>query len=180
MDRRSLPVDRVVLVGFMGAGKTTVGKLLAEKVHWPFLDLDDEIVRQEDRSIAAIFQAEGEDYFRRCESETLATVLKAKSAPYILAVGGGAYVHPGNAELLREAGVRSVFLDAGVEELRGRCGNRGVDRPLARDPNLFRQLYEARRSGYMAADLHIDSSGKSPQQVVEHILEVLGSGGGRQ
>ena len=179
MDRRTLPADRVVLVGFMGAGKTTVGKLLAENVDWPFLDLDDEIVKRGKRSIAAIFQKNGEEYFRQCEAATLAAVLETKSSPYVLGVGGGAYVHPGNAELLRRSGVRSVFLDAGVEELRQRCGNPGVERPLARDANLFRQLYEARRSGYMAADLRVDTSGKSPQQVVEQILALLGSGGGR-
>jgi|ERR1051325_231302 len=175
-----LPVDRVVLVGFMGAGKTTVGTLLAGSVDWPFMDLDDEIVKREQRSIAAIFQDDGEEYFRRCEAATLAAVLETKSPPYVLGVGGGAYVHPGNAELLRQCGVRSVFLDADVEELRRRCGNPGVERPLARDANLFRQLYEMRRSGYMAADLHIDTSGQSPEQVVEHILKVLRSSGGRQ
>ncbi len=162
----------------MGAGKTTVGKLLAESVGWPFIDLDDEIVRRENRTVGEIFRDSGEDYFRQVESATLSTILNTKSPPYVLGVGGGAYVHTSNAELLRRSAVRSVFLDAGVEELRRRCGNPGVERPLARDPNLFRQLYEARRSGYMAADLRIDTSGKSPEQVVTNVLEVLGSGGG--
>ena len=99
--------------------------------------------------------------------------LVSESGPMtVIAVGGGAFVHPGNAALLRERGYKSVFLDAGVEELRARCAAEGNQRPLARDENQFRQLYEARRSGYMAADLRIDTDGKTPEQIVEKLLAV--------
>ena len=72
--------------------------------------------------------------------------------------------------VLREYGFNTVFLDAGVEELRRRCAGGGPERPLARDENLFRQLYEARRSAYMAAEIRVDTGGKTPEQVVEEIL----------
>jgi shikimate kinase len=162
--------DRIFLVGFMGAGKTTVGRALAEKLHWQFIDLDEEIVRQEQRTIAEIFRLHGEVYFRRLESATLRLVLKTTPPPLVLAAGGGAYVHPGNAELLRRSGFLAVFLDASVEELRRRCAGGGAERPLARDENQFRQLYEARRSAYMAADVRVHTGGKTPEQVVEEVL----------
>ena len=168
--------SRLVLVGFMGAGKTTVGKLLADRLQRPFVDLDDCICRHERRAIADIFRDYGEPYFRRVEGECLRALVEEAAAAVssglatpVIAVGGGAFVQPGNAALLREHGYLCVFLDAGVEELRRRCASGGPERPLARDQNLFRQLYEARRGGYMTAERRVDTSGKTPEQVVEEV-----------
>lgn len=179
---KSKSAGRIVLVGFMGAGKTTVGRLLSQKVRWRFIDLDDEIVRREQRSIAEIFQVHGEQYFRRQESATLSSVLQSTAPPYVLAVGGGAFIYPGNADLLRQPGIRTIFLDAPVEELRQRCAAGGAERPLACDANLFRQLYEARRGSYMTAELRVETGGRTPQQVVEHIVNSVfqGSVGGME
>ena len=177
LDRRTLPADRVVLVGFMGAGKTTVGPLVAQRLQSRFVDLDDRICQRERREIADIFRDSGEPYFRRLESECLRSLVQEAAAaeslgssPLVIAVGGGAFVQSNNAALLREYGFRTVFLDAGVEELRRRCATGGPERPLARDENLFRQLYEARRSAYMAAEMRVDTGGKTPEQVVEEVL----------
>lgn len=174
---KSRSAERIVLVGFMGAGKTTVGRLVAQRLHWRFVDLDDRICQRERREIADIFRDSGEAYFRRVESECLRALVQEAAAagslglaPLVIAVGGGAFVQPDNAALLREHGFKCVFLDAGVEELRRRCASGGPDRPLAHDENLFRQLYEARRSGYMAAEMRVDTGGKTPEQVVEEVL----------
>ncbi|HEX9120223.1 MAG TPA: shikimate kinase [Terriglobales bacterium] len=174
---KSRSAERIVLVGFMGAGKTTVGRLVAQRLHWRFVDLDDRICQRERREIADIFRDSGEPYFRRVESECLRALVQEAAAagslglaPLVIAVGGGAFVQPNNAALLREYGFRCVFLDASVEELRRRCASGGPERPLFHDENLFRQLYEARRSGYMAAEMRVDTGGKTPEQVVEEVL----------
>jgi shikimate kinase len=172
IDHRPSTIDRIALVGFMGAGKTTVGRMLAERLQLPFVDLDDRIGAREGRDIPAIFRESGEAYFRTVESECLQALLEEGASGLILALGGGAFVQPNNAALLREFGFRTVFLDARVDELRQRCAEAGASRPLYSDANLFRQLYEARRGGYMAADVRVDTDGMTPQQVVEKILGV--------
>src|SRR5438045_8658642 len=95
--------NRVALVGFMGAGKTTVGRELARRLRWEFIDLDDVIVAAEGRSVGAIFRDSGEPAFRRAEAAALREVLRAPaSGGLVLALGGGAYVQPRNAALLRQ------------------------------------------------------------------------------
>ncbi len=160
----------------MGAGKTTVGRLLAERLGWRFLDLDDRIRQREGREIAEIFRDSGEPHFRQVESETLGVVLgEIERRPgRVLALGGGAFVQEENASRLRAFGAPVVFLDAPVEELRRRCQQAGEQRPLFRDQNQFRQLYEARREGYMAAEVRCDTAGKKPAQVAAEIVSLLG------
>ncbi len=156
----------------MGAGKTTVGKLLADTLHYQFLDLDDKISQRFHRTIPQIFEEFGEPAFRQMESQTLREQVATLNFNLVLAVGGGAFVQPDNAALLRQQGFTSVWLDAPVEELRRRCAPT-QERPLARDANHFRQLYEARRAGYMAADLQVDTSGKTPEQVASEVAARL-------
>jgi shikimate kinase len=169
--------DRICFVGFMGAGKTTVGRLVAQRLQRQFVDLDDRICQRERRKVADIFRDSGEPYFRHVESECLRALVQEAAAagssglaPPLIAVGGGAFVQPNNAALLRDYGFKCVFLDASVEELRRRCASGGPERPLFHDENLFRQLYEARRSAYMAAEMRVDTGGKTPEQVVEEVL----------
>lgn len=174
-DQRLSTIDRIFLVGFMGAGKTTVGRLLAQRLQSPFIDLDDRICEREGRNIAEIFRQSGEEYFRRVESEclrdlTMETEAGASGMPLVIALGGGAFVRAENADMLRATGAPVIFLDASLEELRRRCAGAGAERPLYRDENQFRQLYEARRGGYMAADRRVETGGKTPEQVVEELL----------
>jgi len=166
----------------MGAGKTSVGRQLAQQLGWQFTDLDDVIQAREHRSIAEIFAEAGEPAFRQAETAALRTVLaQVVAGPIVLAVGGGAFVQPENAIALRQAGIPVVFLDAPLEELRRRCAQDGLGRPLFRDENQFRQLYETRRQRYMEADLRVETGGLSLDEAVLFIAQRLdGEGFGNE
>ncbi|MCU1296093.1 MAG: shikimate kinase [Acidobacteriaceae bacterium] len=164
----------VFLVGFMGAGKTSVGKVLGGKLGWSFDDLDDLIQSRERRSIEAIFRESGELQFRRVEHQVLRQLLSQLDAnPRVIALGGGAFVQPENAKLLQEAGFPSVFLDAPVNELFKRCQRQTVERPLRRDPEQFRNLYESRRTAYLQAALRVNTSDKEIEEIAMEIATNL-------
>ena len=168
----------VCLTGFMGSGKSTVGRLLAAQLAWRFADLDAEIERESGISISQIFAQKGEAVFREIEHECLARVLHAASErnlQLVLALGGGTFAQPRNAELIRElnapqknAGAVVVWLDCATEDLLQRCVLMG-DRPLFRDEASFRKLYEERLPYYRQADYRVESGGE-PMRVVEQIL----------
>jgi len=157
----------IVLVGFMGSGKTTVGRELARRMQLPFADLDDLIERAEGRSIADIFTFDGEAAFRDIEHRELRRAIPGG----VLALGGGAYVQERNRELLRgQATV--VWLDVPLERALRRVA--GADhRPLAKDPEKFAALYAARRSAYAEADLTILIASDDLRMAVTAILEGL-------
>jgi shikimate kinase len=159
----------------MGAGKTTVGAALAQRLRWPFIDLDDIIVARTSRSVPEVFRQEGEARFREHETAALRQVIgeHLPLRPTIVALGGGAFVQPQNLHLIRTAKQPTVFLDADLPELRNRCAVQMDTRPLFRDENQFRQLYEARRSGYMEADLRVDTTGKRVDEIVNEVLSRL-------
>jgi len=159
----------------MGAGKTTVGKNLAEHLHWTFIDLDDIIISLTSKSVTEIFRDEGESRFREHETTALRHVIETRIAttPTVVALGGGAFVQSRNLELIRLSQHPAVFLDADPEELRTRCAREEGTRPLFRDENQFRQLYEARRSGYMEADLRVDTGRKSIDAIVNEVISRL-------
>ncbi len=158
----------------MGAGKSSVGQALASRLGWQFIDLDNLIVAQEGRSIAEIFRQNGEAAFRQAETRALAELLSGDARRRaIVALGGGAFVEDNNARLLRQEAMSVVFLDAPVEELLRRCAPQGGSRPLFQDENQFRQLYEARRHAYMKADLRIETSGLTVEQVAEELVRRL-------
>ena len=170
MSERVPVVRAVCLVGFMGAGKSSVGRALARQLGWPFVDLDERIQAREGRSIEEIFRQSGEAEFRRAEHGALRELLlNVGSSPTVIALGGGAFVQAENAALLGEAGIPSVFLDAPVEELFRRCEEQQLDRPLRRDQEQFRQLHAARQPGYMTAMLRIETSGKDQETVATEV-----------
>ena len=169
--------NAVFLVGFMGAGKSSVGRALGERLNWAFEDLDDRIVRSEGRAVADIFRDSGEPAFRQAEHAALQDVLKELQAggARIVALGGGAFARRENAALLEAAGVRTVFLDAPVEELWHRCCLHaragGVERPLLRSVEQFGQLYENRRKSYTRAFLQVQTGGRAVDAIAAEIAE---------
>ncbi len=160
----------IYLVGFMGCGKTTTGRLLGDALGWRFVDLDDDIVAAASRPINEIFDELGEETFRRYEMEMLLSRVDAirRGLPTVLALGGGAFAQPANYRLVSENGV-SVWLDCPAIELWRRV-ERESHRPLARDRDRFHTLYEARRAAYAQADFRIDVAGLEPDEAIVRIL----------
>jgi shikimate kinase len=167
----------VCLTGFMGSGKSTVGRLLAAQLAWRFIDLDSDIERHTGFPISQIFEQKGEPVFRDIEHECLTRVLgwaSERDARVVLALGGGTFAQARNAALIhnvdstQRSGVAVVWLDCSIELLLQRCVLMG-DRPLFRDEASFRRLYEERLPHYRQADFRIESGGESIR-VVEQIL----------
>jgi shikimate kinase len=167
----------VALVGFMGAGKTTVGRELAARLGWHFNDLDDLIQKREGRSIEHIFRSCGEARFRDIESSVLSDVLtRPRLEPLVLALGGGAFVQVSTQKLLQEKGVPAVFLDAPCEELFRRCEQPEVRRPLRQSFDQFSDLYEQRRAAYQKAAVRVDTASKFIPAIVDEIIATLNLG----
>ena len=163
----------VALVGFMGAGKTTVGRTLAGQLGWHFLDLDEFIEQRYGRRIADIFAEDGETAFRELEHGALRDALNRNRHPLVLALGGGAFMDARNRELLARAQVPSVFLDAPCEELFRRCRETAPVRPLLGDADHFRHLYERRRTSYLEALVSVETAGRAIDSVVTEIIATL-------
>ena len=160
----------------MGAGKTTVGRILASHLGWEFEDLDDRIIAREKRTISEIFERSGEQAFRRAEHEALQACLaewSSRDVPKILALGGGAFVQPENEALLAASSVPTAFLDAPVEELWRRCSQEGCARPLLRDMDRFRALYQLRRPYYLRASLRVETAGKAVETIAVELVRRL-------
>ena len=136
----------IYLCGFMGCGKSHIGRLLAEQKGMPFVDLDSYIVKKEGRSIPEIFEQSGEPYFRQLEAECL----KELEGGYVVATGGGTLINDGTAEFANAHGV-TVFLDAEFELCYGRIKN-DTNRPLVMNntEEQLRELFEKRREIYKA------------------------------
>jgi shikimate kinase len=176
-----LPQTRaIILVGFMGAGKSTIGRVLAKQLGWAFEDLDDRIQQREKQSVAQIFRNAGEAEFRRAEHQALKELLSElrSGSEKVIALGGGAFIEKSNIRLIESANLPTVFLDAAAEELWTRCHQqaeeRGTERPLLGSPEGFRELYGQRRPHYLAASLRQDTSGKEVGEIASNLIQVLG------
>jgi len=157
----------IYLLGFMGSGKSTVGKLLADKLRWPFIDLDTVIEAGQGLTIRAIFENSGEPFFRQIEHAALAE--SSKTDPAVIALGGGTFAQPANVDFIRETGGTTIWLDCPPEILRKRC--EGIEnRPLFRDAESFGKLLMERVPYYRLADIHISTENQEPNEVVEEIL----------
>jgi shikimate kinase len=172
------PLVAVALVGFMGAGKTTVGRALAQRTGWHFEDLDELIEKNQGQTIAEIFEERGEARFRDLERLLLREALRLPP-PFVLALGGGAFCQNEVQNLLRTAGIPAVFLDAPVDELYRRGAEDGVLRPLRRDEEAFRRLYQERRPAYLGAALAIETWRKPVAAIVDEIISALNLEGAR-
>jgi shikimate kinase len=160
------------VVGFMGAGKSTVGRALSRHLGWRFADLDEDIASREQKSISEIFEKLGEAEFRRVEHAALQKRIDdvSRGVPWVIAVGGGCYAQAENLDLIQNHGV-TIWLDAPLELLRARVSG-SSSRPLAQDPIRFEQLFHARRPAYEKSDYRIAISGGGSDAAVEEILKL--------
>jgi shikimate kinase len=170
MNLRLKRTPAIYLVGFMGSGKTTIGRLLADRLGWQFVDLDAEVEAGAGMPIARIFETRGEPEFRRLEHEALRGHVQQveRGRPAILALGGGAFIEQANFALCENNGI-SIWLDVSLELAKRRvraCG----ERPLARDARRFAELYAARRAGYARADFAIPIESDDPAPALDAIL----------
>jgi shikimate kinase len=158
------------MVGFMGAGKSTVGRHLARRLGWSFFDIDHEIEAAEGVTIPELFESRGEPEFRRIESAMLKQHVGwiEHGRPAVLALGGGAFTIPANRDLLSANGV-SVWLDCPFETVRRRVAL-ASNRPLARDPEAFAILYRDRVQHYAKADIQVRVESDDPEVTADAIL----------
>ncbi len=161
----------------MGAGKTTVGRVLANALGWQFMDLDEEIENRHRQGVRDIFRLHGEAHFRQVETLALRDCLDGIPLSTVIALGGGTFIQPRNVELLRLASVHVVFLEASAEELFDRCRNTVSPeenvRPLAADPDAFFALYEQRLPLYRTAHLTVYTTAKSTEEIAREIAAAV-------
>ncbi|MDD5730655.1 MAG: shikimate kinase [Candidatus Omnitrophica bacterium] len=165
-------MSNIYLVGFMGTGKTSVGRELARRTKNKFIDLDDLIESREKRSIPDIFAKDGEPHFRKLEKETLLEVSKDKGL--IVACGGGIVLDRQNIETMKKTG-KVICLSASAQVILERT-SRSTHRPLlnvASPKEKIETLLKARASCYALADETIDTSGFSVKQVADSIIKIL-------
>ena len=159
----------IALTGFMGSGKTTVGKVLADFLGCPFMDLDDLVVKKAGKSIPDIFAQDGEPAFRQLEAQVLRkTVEKYAESTAVLALGGGAVLAPSSAALLHEKTV-CIYLRASLETLLTRLEGETAGRPLA-DASLADRLASREPIYEKTAHVIIDTDGLSPDEVADEII----------
>jgi shikimate kinase len=166
-------IRRIVLTGFMGAGKSTIGRLLADRLGWTFLDLDDHLEARAGLSVPEIFERHGEEHFRRLESSALASALSRPET--VLALGGGTPEFLTNRLLLEQTpGTVTVFLDAPFPVLFDRCVMQAVSRPVLADPVAAQARFDLRHPFYRRLARHtIDTSAIDSAETADAILLTL-------
>jgi shikimate kinase len=165
-------MPRIFLVGFMGAGKSSVGAALAVRLGYQSVDLDEEISQQFGAPIAEVFAQHGEAAFRAAEHEELARC--ADLTDIVVATGGGAFCSEANRELIHRLGGVSVFLDLPWAVLRQRLARDHADRPMYDDTDQARELFEERLPQYRCASVQVSLAGdEDPDEVAGRVVETL-------
>jgi shikimate kinase len=166
---------RVFLIGFMGAGKTSVGQALARKLGWSFRDLDRMIEARKQKTVAEIFAALGEAGFRAVESAVLTELLQEGGSPkdLVVALGGGTFAQAANRDALLKANAMTVLLEAPLDELQHRCANDSTVRPLALQEARFAELFQQRQPVYSLARQRVETSGKTVDEVAQEVARIL-------
>jgi shikimate kinase len=161
--------DKVYLVGFMGAGKSTLARALAKRLDWRVEDIDERIERAERRDIPSIFRQHGEPYFRALERASLIELLDVRGA--VVATGGGTFEDPRNRELMLRDGV-VIWLDVPFSTILDRVPLDGR-RPLAADRGALEALYNQRLAAYRLAPIRVDASRGPVDLLVDQIVDGL-------
>lgn len=164
-----MKTDKVYLVGFMGAGKSTLARALAKRLDWRVEDIDERIERQERKDIAAIFRQHGEPYFRAAERAALIDLLSQRGT--VVASGGGTFVDPANRELMLRDGM-VIWLDVPFSTILDRVPLDGR-RPLAADRAALEALYNQRLTAYRLAHVRVDASRGPVDLLVDQIVDGL-------
>jgi shikimate kinase len=159
----------IFLTGFMGSGKTTVGRILAKLAGYDFVDLDESIAGRAGKTVSAIFNDQGEGEFRRLEREAIAALRGSNRT--VVALGGGAYTFEENRERIARIG-KTVWLDCPLDSCLSRIEDDG-SRPLLGDADSMRSLFDKRRHFYGLADYTFDAGSDSPEQVASAIASTL-------
>jgi shikimate kinase len=160
-------MKNIYLIGFMGSGKSTVGKILAEKLNMNFVDIDKLIEEKEGMRIKDIFEQKGESYFRELERKQIEAIVNQEGL--VVSTGGGLGANLGNMNLMKKNG-DVVWLDVSLNTVLDRLKN-DQDRPLLKQPTeKIRQLFEERKNVYRLANIRINADKKTPSQIVEEIL----------
>ncbi|AZQ58631.1 shikimate kinase [Maribacter sp. MJ134] len=169
---------KIVLVGYMGSGKTTIGRLLSKQLKIKFLDLDDNIEKGESRSIANIFKEKGEIYFRKKESEYLNQILETKD-PFILSTGGGTPCYGSNMTNILKATENVFYVKVSIPELVRRLSNEKASRPLISNfteeelPEFIGKHLFERSYYYNMANYKITTDDKTPEETIQEIINCL-------
>ena len=161
--------DKIYLVGFMAAGKTTVASTLGARLGWTVTDMDSHIESQAQQTISQIFAAHGEEHFRVTEKRVLRELLPHRHS--VIATGGGTFISTENRELINHDGV-SVWLDVSLDTVTQRLPS-DSKRPLATDRDSMALLYEARRGAYRHAHLHLKADRATTDELANHIVAYL-------
>ena len=171
-------MKKIILLGYMGCGKSTIAKLLAKTTSISYLDLDEIIEKQENSSVKKLFSDKGEIYFRKLEHQILSELIHNHDS-FILSLGGGTPCYSNNHELLKDSNVISIYLNASVTTLYERLIHSKVQRPLIADKNpeemkefIAKNLFD-RSYYYNQAQYKISVDGKSPERIISEIETIL-------
>lgn len=165
-------IKLIFLTGFMGAGKTTVARILADKLQWVYIDLDDVLVSNEQKSISDIFTENGEEYFRDCESSLLNSQMFERAS--VVATGGGIVARKINRDRMKALG-KIVYLKTSWNELKSRLAS-STDRPLVDQNNGWtsvEKLWAERQPYYEDCDIIVETDGLKPAEIVTSIMKQL-------